>query len=89
MIALDLCQPHYQNLLIIYLEFIAKNVERKTADLDVISKGLKITKFLIGLVIVRKNYLKPINGLIKIFPNTYLEDNTDEDYINAQKVFEE
>ena len=89
MIALDLCKPHYQNLLIIYLEFIAKNVERKTADLDVISKGLKITKFLIGLVSVRKNYLKPINGLIKIFPNTYLEDNTDEDYINAQKVFEE
>ena len=89
MIASDLCKPHYQNLLIIYLEFIAKNVERKTADLDVISKGLKITKFLIGLVSVRKNYLKPINGLIKIFPNTYLEDNTDEDYINAQKVFEE
>ena len=89
MIALDLCQPHYQNLLIIYLEFIAKNVERKTADPDVIWKGLKITKFLIGLVSVRKKYLKPINGLIKMFPNTYLEDNTDEDYINAQKVFEE
>ena len=27
LIALDLCQPHYQNLLIILLKFIAKNVE--------------------------------------------------------------
>ena len=32
LIALDVCQPHYQNLLIIYLKFIVKNVEIKIAN---------------------------------------------------------
>ena len=44
---LDLCQPHYQNLLIIYLKFIAKNVEINTANLSVSLEGLKITNFFI------------------------------------------
>ena len=47
MIALDLYQPHYQKLLIIYLKFLAKNVEIKTENLTVSFKNLKITKFLI------------------------------------------
>ena len=129
MIALNLCQPHYQNLLIIYLTFIAKNVDIKTVNLSVSLKGLKMTKS------VKKTQSKSINGLIEKFPNTYkfynnylkafilllrkgvypsefmdswekfnettfpnrktfygklyLEDITDEDYIHAQKVFEE
>ena len=49
LIALDLCQPHYQNLLIIYLKFIAKNVDIKTANLSVILKDIKVTNFLIGV----------------------------------------
>ena len=51
-IALDLCQTHYQNVLIIYLKFIAKNVDIKTANLSVTLKDIKVTNFLIG---VRKN----------------------------------
>ena len=47
LIALDLCQPHCQSLLIIYLKFIAQNVEIKTVSLSVSLKGLKITNFLI------------------------------------------
>ena len=40
-----LCQPYYQNLLTIYLNFIAKNVEIKTVNLNVSLKDLKITNF--------------------------------------------
>ena len=47
MIALDLFQPYYQNLMIIYLKFIAKNLEIKHANLSVSLKGLKITKCII------------------------------------------
>ena len=46
LIVLDLCQPHYQNLFIIYLKFIAKNLDVKTVSLSLSLKGLKITKFL-------------------------------------------
>ena len=70
MIALDLCQPHYQNLLIIYLKFIAKNVEVKTVNLNVSLKGFKITNFFIIAKSAEKRQLKQINGLIKKFPNT-------------------
>ena len=55
LIAWDLCQPAYQNLLIIYLKFIAKNVEIKTANLNVNLKGFKITTFLIVAKSVEKN----------------------------------
>ena len=33
-------------------------------------KGIQITNFFIGVVSVRKKQSKPINGLIKKFPNT-------------------
>ena len=54
LIALDLCQLHYQNLLIIYLKFLAKNVEIKTTILDMSLKDLKITNFLIIAKTVEK-----------------------------------
>ena len=46
LIVLDLCQPHYQSLFIIYLKFIAKNLDVKTVSLSLSLKGLKIIKFL-------------------------------------------
>ena len=60
-------------LLIIYLKLIAKNVEIKNVNLILRLKDLKITKFLIIAKSVKKKkkQLKPINGLIKKFPNTY------------------
>ena len=54
LIALDLSQSHYQNLLIISLKYTVKNVEVKTANLNVSLKDLKITNFLIGVMGVRK-----------------------------------
>ena len=42
---LDLCQPHYQVLLIIYLKFTAKNVETKTINQHAILLGLKIIDY--------------------------------------------
>ena len=71
MIALDLSHPNYQNMLIIYLKFIAKDVEIKTANIRIGLKDLKITNFLIDVVSVRKKQLSPINELIKKIPNTY------------------
>ena len=47
LIALELCRPYYQSFLIIYLKFIAKNVETKTVNLNVSLKDIKITNFLI------------------------------------------
>ena len=69
MIALDLCRPHYQVLLIIYLKFTAKNSEIKIADLSVILLGLKIIYYITNEC--KERQLKPINGLIKKFSNTY------------------
>ena len=54
LIALDLSQSHYQNLLIISLKYTVKNVEIKIANLNVSLKDLKITNFLIGVMGVRK-----------------------------------
>ena len=47
--ALNSCQPYYQTLLIVFLKFKAKNLEQKTANLNVSLKDLKITNaFLIA-----------------------------------------
>ena len=51
LIALDLYQPLYQNLLIIYLKIIAKIVEIKTTNLRV---SLKSLNFLIIVESVEK-----------------------------------
>ena len=72
MVVLGLCQPHYQNLLIIYLKVIVKNAEIKTVNLNVTDfKELKDNKPFYNCKECRKEQLKLINGLIKIFPNTY------------------
>ena len=63
-------------MFIIYLKFIAKNVEIKTENLNVSLKDLKKKNFLIIANLVEKQ-LKPINGLIKKFPNTYKFCNND------------
>ena len=73
LIALDLRQSHYQILMIVYLKSVAKYVEIKTENLSVSLKDLKITNFLITTKSVEKKtkQLKPINRLIKKFPNMY------------------
>ena len=63
-------------MFIIYLKFTAKNVEIKTENLNVSLKDLKKKNFLIIANLVEKQ-LKPINGLIKKFPNTYKFCNND------------
>ena len=60
----------------IYVKFIAKNVEIITANLSLTLKDLKITIFL-QLQRVQKKLPKSINGLIKKFPNTYKFCNND------------
>ena len=75
--ASDLCQPRYQKSLIIYLKFIAKNVEIKTPNLNMSLKDLKNTKLSFNCKPCRKKQLKPINGLIKKFSNTYKFCNGD------------
>ena len=80
MIALSLWQPHYENLLIIYLKFIARNVDIKTVNLSVSWKGLIITILLRIAKSAKnnkKNQSRPINGLIKKFPNKYKFCNND------------
>ena len=97
MIALDLCQPHYQDLLIIYLKFTAKIVEIKISYTYEFCNG-DINKF---VFLLRKSvYLYKYTNSWKrsdetMLPNkkTFyrelnLEDITDEDYTHAQKVFE-
>ena len=72
--------------MIIYLRFIAKNVEIKTANLNVSLKGLKITNFLVVAKNVGKKTVKTNKAF---YSKLSLEDIADEDYIHAQKVFEE
>ena len=67
-IALDLCQPHYQILLITYLKFTEKNSKIKTVNHDAILLGLKILNYTTN---VKKRWLKTVNVLIKTFPSVY------------------
>ena len=97
MIALDLCQPHYQDLLIIYLKFTAKTVEIKISNTYELCNG-DINKF---VFLLRKGvYLYKYTNSWRRSDETMLpnkkpfyrelniEDITDEDYTHAQKVFE-
>ena len=77
MIVLDLCQPHYQNLLMIYLKLIAKKCGDKSCESKCEFKGLKNNKLSFNCKECRKKQLKPINGLMKKFPNTYKFCNND------------
>ena len=77
MIVLDLCQPHYQKLLMIYLKLIAKKCGDKNCESKCEFKGLKNNKLSFNCKECRKKQLKPINGLMKKFPNTYKFCNND------------
>ena len=97
LIALDLCQPHYQDLLIIYLKFTAKIVEIKISNTYELCNG-DINKF---VFLLRKGvYLYKYTNSWRRSDETMLpnkkpfyrelniEDITDEVYTHAQKVFE-
>ena len=65
MVALDLSQLHCQALLITCLRFIKKHANHAKKE-----KKLNQNVILFVLKIIDKSY-RPINGLIKKFPNTY------------------
>ena len=72
MTALDLCRPHYQVLLIIYLKFTAKSVE------DVKKEKNKSVCDFIGLKNNKLHYkCNKCKKNIKKFPNTYKFCNRD------------
>ena len=71
MIALDLCQPHYQVLLITYLKFTVKNVKMKTVNQNIILLGLKLIDYVTNVKNVKKIWSKPVNGSIKKIRNVY------------------
>ena len=82
LIALDLFQPQYQNLLIIYLKITAQIVEIKTVNLSVSLKILKMKSFLvIAKGVEKKTVKKPRNGLIEKIPNTHKFCNNDTNKI--------
>ena len=56
MIALDLCQPHYQSLFITYLKFIVNNA--KDVNQYVMLLGLKITNCITNV----KNVIKDLQS---------------------------
>ena len=60
----------------IYLKFMAKNVEIKTANLSVSLKDF-LKKLSYNCKECRKKQLKQTNRLIKKFPNTYEFCNND------------
>ena len=67
-------------MLIIYLKFIARNVDIKTVNLSVSWKGLIITILLRIAKSTKnnkKNQSRAINWLIKKFPNKYKFCNND------------
>ena len=71
MIALDLCQPHYQTLLIIYLEFTKKNAKHAWKEKKIKSEcdfiGFKNNKLNYKCKECRGRYFKSINKSIKNF----------------------
>ena len=73
MIVFDLCQPHYQVLLTTYLKFAKANAKdakkEEKSNQYAILMGLKIINYVANAKNVKKIWLKPINGLIKKFPN--------------------
>ena len=78
MIALDLCQPNYQTLLIIYLKFTANSVEDEKKIVSVCDFiGPKNNKLPYKCNECKERQLKPINELIIKFPNIYQFCNGD------------
>ena len=64
-------------MLIIYLKFIAKKCRDKNRKSECEFQGLKNNKLSYNCKECRKKQLKPINGLIKKFPNTCKFCNND------------
>ena len=72
MIALDICQPHYQILLITYLKFIKKiqstacleekHAKRKSIQSECDFIDLKKNKLRYKFKECKKTWLEPING---------------------------
>ena len=74
MIALDLCQPHCQVLLITSLGFIKKNVnhaKKRKIMSECRPIDLKNNELYYKCKECNDETYKSINGLNKIFPNTY------------------
>ena len=74
MIALDLCQVNYQTLLITYLKFTVKSVKdvKKEKKINSICYFIRLENDKLHYKCKEyKKKLKPINGLIKKFLNTY------------------
>ena len=61
----------------IYLKLIAKKCGDKNCESKCEFKGLKNNKLSFNCKECRKKQLKPINGLMKKFPNTYKFCNND------------
>ena len=55
LIALDLCRPYYQVLLIICLKFTTKNVEIKTVNQHAILLGLTIIHYVTNAKNIKKS----------------------------------
>ena len=67
-------------------EIYSKNVEIKTANLNVSLKYLKIRNIFVIAMRLEKKQLKPINALIKKFPNTYKFYNISKFILALKKV---
>ena len=81
MIAIDLCQLHYQILLITYLEFILKNVKNAWKEKK-IKLNCEFIRFKNGRLNYRckeckRSYTKSANESIKNFPTVYKFCNGD------------
>ena len=78
LINLDLCQVHYEALLIIYLQFTVKGcIETKKIESICDFIGLKNNKLHYKRNKCKKRWLTLLNGLIKKFPNKYKFCNDD------------
>ena len=84
MIALDLCQPHYQVLLLVFLtikssHYLSEIYKKKCKGCEERKKiksvcnfyWLKNNKLNYEYKECTKRWLKPVYGLIKKFPNLY------------------
>ena len=71
MIALDLCQPHYQVLLITYLKFTKKSVKDASKEGKSVCIFIELKNNKLRIQRTQKRWLKPVIGLIKTFPNIH------------------
>ena len=77
MIALDLCQPHYQVLLITYLKFAKKNAKDARKEEKSVFIFIELKNNKLRILRTQKRWFKPVIGLIKTFPNIHQFCNGD------------